>query len=145
MATYIPPVSLGENSRIVMAGTQLVVQTGSVRENPQEIPTTANITQGYMTRTRGVNNLECDAKCQWTYDSHNPLVGPPTLIPGTTTNSVEVYPDIVNQPTQFYSMPICWVNMATCSIESGGSGGVITFDLSLKSQGEFGTPNRPLA
>jgi hypothetical protein len=139
--SFIPEVSLGENSRISIGSTQLLVQSGTVRDNPPPIQTGDNLTGGYTTKTRGNRNLDISAKCQWTV-AENPFSNPPSVTPGSTIIDVIVTPD-VNDPTSFYSLPFCWVNSATCNIDSGGTGGVISYDLDLTNQGVYATPNNP--
>jgi len=138
----IPDVSLGENSRIKIVGTDLLVQTGTVTENPAEVATGCNMTGGFTTRTRGLYNLEVQAKAQWT-PAENPFTNPPQLQPGQDAEDVRVYPDIVNNPDDYYDLPLAYVVSATCEIVATEQG-VISYSLNFKNQGEYGTPAYPI-
>jgi hypothetical protein len=162
----IPNVSLGENSRIRIgfplgvigsgggAGptTDLLVLSGSVRESPQEVPLGCAMDGGYTIRSGSFSDLVISAKCQWTV-AENPFSNPPSLIPGQDTEAdVFVYPDFVNAPSVYYLMPGparggqgAYIADAVCNIDSGGTGGVIGYDLILKNQGLFYTPADPIA
>ncbi len=140
--SFIPNVSLGENALIRIDFARLLVQTGNVRESPQEISLGCPLDGGYTFRSSGFSDISIDAKCQWT-TAENVISNPPALIPGGNIALVFVYPDFKNTPTVFYYLPIAYVVAATCEMDCGGSGGVVSYSISLKNQGVYYTPSAP--
>ncbi len=144
MSAIIPVVSLGENAVIDIGGALLNVQSGTVVENPQEIGTGSNRTGGFTTRTRGLFNLEISFKGQWTL-AQNPFTNPPALQPGAEVGTyVRIYQDQLNEPDAFYDLPDAWCVQATCELDSNPQGGVISYSVQIKNQGEYGTPAYPI-
>ena len=138
----IPDVSLGENSVIMFGSAEINVTSGTVRENPAEIPTGCNRTGGYTTTSRGLYNLEVEFDGQFTVDE-NPMTNAPQLIPGLDADDpCYVYPDYVNLPDSVYEMPVCFVRSMITKIDGIG---VISFTGSVKNQGIFGTPASPIS
>ncbi len=149
MASFVPDVSLGEDTLITIGGNsedgiKLLVQTGTVRESTQEVNLGCALSGGFTFRTGSFRDLSIDAKCQWTV-VQNPFANPPMLIPGQETSDVFVYPNFADSPDVFYQLPTAYVAAATCEMESGGSGGVVSYNLSLKNQEDFGTPASPIS
>jgi hypothetical protein len=141
------PVALGEDSRVQIGNFVICVKRGTVTENPAEISTTCNETQGFNTRTRGPRNLEIEFEGQVRVADafrdqmigENPILYPPNLKAGTNTDlEVKVWVDFVNAPLLFYHVGNCYVNQLSVTIDGEG---VQTYTASLKNQGPFMTPS----
>lgn len=132
-------VSLGENSLVVVDGLTFAVIRATIREAPNEIPTTTNESGGFTERTRGPRDFVMDYEMFWV-PTLNPLANPPYLEPGNFISNVQVLPDETWAPNNFYNLPVAYVVMNTVNIQGDG---VQTYSGTLKNDGIYYSPQRP--